>query len=99
MVCHRVRISFTYYALQPYVCGECREASGKKQDPKDHLLSRIRHRQWDIDVRVTVHRKYHIRKNQLDATKCWFIDSACFEHYYAHLQEYISEYAFWCPNL
>jgi hypothetical protein len=24
-------------------------------------------------------------KNQLDATKCWFIDSTCFEHYYAHI--------------
>jgi hypothetical protein len=37
---------------------------------------------------------YYIRRNQLDATKCWFIDSTCFEHYYAHLQEYISEYRF-----
>jgi hypothetical protein len=33
-------------------------------------------------------------KNQLDETKCWFIDSTCFEHYYAHLQEYINEYRF-----
>jgi hypothetical protein len=32
--------------------------------------------------------------NQLDATKCWFIFSTCFEHYYAHPQEYISEYRF-----
>jgi hypothetical protein len=32
--------------------------------------------------------------NQLDATKCLFIFSACFEHYYAHPQEYISEYRF-----
>jgi hypothetical protein len=34
------------------------------------------------------------RKNQLDATKCWFIDSTCFEHYYAHLQECVNEYRF-----
>jgi hypothetical protein len=47
-----------------------------------------------FDVRVTVHRRYYIRRNQLDATKCWFIDSTCFEHYYAHLQEHISEYRF-----
>jgi hypothetical protein len=32
--------------------------------------------------------------NQLDATKCWFIFSTCFEYYYAHPQEYISEYRF-----
>jgi hypothetical protein len=32
--------------------------------------------------------------NQLDATKCWFIYSTCFEHYYAHPQEYITEYRF-----
>jgi hypothetical protein len=39
-------------------------------------------------------KSYYVRKNQLVATKCWFIDSKCFEHYYAHLQEYISEYRF-----
>jgi hypothetical protein len=52
-----------------------------------------------FDVRVTVHRvtvhhRYYKRKNRLDVTKCWFIYSTCFEHYYAHLQEYISEYRF-----
>jgi hypothetical protein len=47
-----------------------------------------------FDVRVTVHRRQYKINNQLDATKCWFIFSTCFEHYYAHLQEYISEYRF-----
>jgi hypothetical protein len=40
-----------------------------------------------FDICVTVHHRYYIRKNQLDATKCWFINSTGFEHYYAHLQE------------
>jgi hypothetical protein len=40
-----------------------------------------------------IERRYKTN-NQLDATKCWFIFSTCFEHYYAHLQEYISEYQF-----
>jgi hypothetical protein len=30
-----------------------------------------------FDIRVTVHRKYYISKNQPDATKFWFIDSTC----------------------
>jgi hypothetical protein len=34
--------------------------------------------------------KMGIDKNQLDATKCWFIVSTCFEDQYAHLQEYSS---------
>jgi hypothetical protein len=38
-------------------------------------------------------------KDQLDATKCWFIDSTSFGHKYAHHQEYNSEFRFWCPNL
>jgi hypothetical protein len=33
-------------------------------------------------------------KNYLDALKFWFIYSTYFEHYYALLQEYISEYRF-----
>jgi hypothetical protein len=40
------------------------------------------------------HYDFMYDKHQLDATKCWFIDSTCFEHYYAHLQEYISKYRF-----
>jgi hypothetical protein len=33
-----------------------------------------------------------MNQHQLEtlSTKYWFIDSTCFEHYYAHLQEYIS---------
>jgi hypothetical protein len=46
-----------------------------------------------LKIPKTIQEKYR-RNNQLDATKCWFIFSTCFEHYYAHLQEYISEYRF-----
>jgi hypothetical protein len=49
-------------------------------------------------VSVIGYKRYYYlcckRKNQLDATKCWFIYSTCFENYYAHLQEYITEYRF-----
>jgi hypothetical protein len=52
----------------------------------------IQHKTTDF---VTNERKDYVRKqNQPDATKCWFIDSTCFEHYYALIQEYIGEYRF-----
>jgi hypothetical protein len=56
-------------------------------DDSSTLLTAVHFKTFDMNA------LFH-QTSTAHETRCWFIDSTCFEHYYAHLQKYISEYRF-----